>query len=95
MKNTEAYDAVADGWDPLLDISEECDGMATVAGDWFLAVSGFRTGGQGWFERDAEWFDPATWEWRVHVARLHPTSSSLPPSAFLLAGACRAPAARC
>ncbi|KAM3293884.1 hypothetical protein ACQJBY_037038 [Aegilops geniculata] len=67
LKTAEAYDAEADGWDPLPDMSEErdeCDGMATVAGDRFLAVSGYRTGRQGGFERDAEWFDPATREWR-------------------------------
>uniref|UniRef100_A0ACD6A2S6 Uncharacterized protein n=1 Tax=Avena sativa TaxID=4498 RepID=A0ACD6A2S6_AVESA len=67
LKTAEAYDVVADGWDPLPDMSEErdeCDGMATVAGDKFLAVSGYRTGRQGGFERDAEWFDPATREWR-------------------------------
>ncbi|KAK1646255.1 hypothetical protein QYE76_064060 [Lolium multiflorum] len=49
LKTAEAYDAVADGWDPLPDMSEErdeCDGMATVAGDRFLAVSGYRTGGR-------------------------------------------------
>lgn len=67
LKTAEAYDAEADGWDPLPDMSEErdeCDGMATVAGDKFLAVSGYRTGRQGGFERDAEWFDPETREWR-------------------------------
>ncbi|XP_037429443.1 F-box/kelch-repeat protein At2g44130-like [Triticum dicoccoides] len=67
LKTAEAYDAGADAWDPLPDMSEErdeCDGMATVAGDRFLAVSGYRTGRQGGFERDAEWFDPASREWR-------------------------------
>ncbi|KAG2556609.1 F-box/kelch-repeat protein At2g44130-like [Panicum virgatum] len=67
LKTAEAYDAVADAWDPLPDMSEErdeCDGMATVAGDRFLAVSGYRTARQGGFERDAEWFDPAAREWR-------------------------------
>ncbi|XP_047088838.1 F-box/kelch-repeat protein At2g44130-like [Lolium rigidum] len=67
LKTAEAYDAEADGWDPLPNMSEErdeCDGMATVAGDKFMAVSGYRTGRQGGFERDAEWFDPATREWR-------------------------------
>ncbi|KAG8090906.1 hypothetical protein GUJ93_ZPchr0011g28852 [Zizania palustris] len=67
LKTAEAYDAVADAWDPLPDMSEErdeCDGMATVAGDRFLAVSGYRTARQGGFERDAEWFDPATRAWR-------------------------------
>jgi len=29
--------------------------MATIAGDRFLAVSGYRTARQGGFERDAEW----------------------------------------
>jgi len=29
--------------------------MATVAGDHFLTVSGYRTARQGGFERDAEW----------------------------------------
>uniref|UniRef100_A0A0E0J087 F-box domain-containing protein n=1 Tax=Oryza nivara TaxID=4536 RepID=A0A0E0J087_ORYNI len=67
LKTAEAYDAVADAWDPLPDMSEErdeCDGMATVAGDRFLAVSGYRTARQGGFERDAEWFDPAARAWR-------------------------------
>ncbi|TVU03614.1 hypothetical protein EJB05_50801, partial [Eragrostis curvula] len=67
LRSAEAYDALADAWDPLPDMSEErdeCDGMATVAGDRFLAVSGYRTARQGGFERDAEWFDPATREWR-------------------------------
>jgi len=67
LKTAEAYDAGADAWDPLPDMSEErdeCDGMATVAGDRFLAVSGYRTARQGGFERDAEWFDPAAREWR-------------------------------
>ncbi|KAK3118663.1 hypothetical protein QOZ80_9BG0703550 [Eleusine coracana subsp. coracana] len=67
LKTAEAYDPVADAWDPLPDMSEErdeCDGMATVAGDRFLAVSGYRTARQGGFERDAEWFDPASREWR-------------------------------
>ncbi|CAD6257590.1 unnamed protein product [Miscanthus lutarioriparius] len=61
LKTAEAYDPEADAWDPLPDMSEErdeCDGMATVAGDRFLAVSGYRTARQGGFERDAEWFDP-------------------------------------
>ncbi|CAL4981748.1 unnamed protein product [Urochloa decumbens] len=67
LKTAEAYDPVADAWDPLPDMSEErdeCDGMATVAGDRFLAVSGYRTARQGGFERDAEWFDPAARAWR-------------------------------
>ncbi|NP_001309040.1 F-box/kelch-repeat protein At2g44130-like [Zea mays] len=67
LKTAEAYDAGADAWDPLPDMSEErdeCDGMATVAGDRFLAVSGYRTARQGGFERDAEWFDPAARAWR-------------------------------
>jgi hypothetical protein len=67
LKTAETYDAGADAWDPLPDMSEErdeCDGMATVAGDRFLAVSGYRTGRQGGFERDAEWFDPAARVWR-------------------------------
>ncbi|KAM0855734.1 hypothetical protein ACQ4PT_049580 [Festuca glaucescens] len=78
LKTAEAYDTEADGWDPLPDMSEErdeCDGMATVARDKFMAVSGYRTGRQGGFERDAEWFDPATREWR----RLE--SVRAPPSA--------------
>ncbi|EES09544.1 F-box/kelch-repeat protein At2g44130 [Sorghum bicolor] len=67
LKTAEAYDPRADAWDPLPDMSEErdeCDGMATVAGDRFLAVSGYRTARQGGFERDAEWFDPAARAWR-------------------------------
>lgn len=67
LKTAEAYDAESDAWDPLPDMSEErdeCDGMATVAGDRFLAVSGYRTARQGGFERDAEWFDPAARAWR-------------------------------
>lgn len=67
LKTAEAYDPCADAWDPLPDMSEErdeCDGMATIAGDRFLAVSGYRTARQGGFERDAEWFDPASREWR-------------------------------
>jgi hypothetical protein len=68
LKAAEAYDAAADAWDPLPDMSaerDECDGMATVAGDRFLAVSGYRTARQGGFERDAEWFDPAARAWRL------------------------------
>ncbi|CAN1836378.1 F-box/kelch-repeat protein At1g80440 [Linum perenne] len=70
LRSCVAYDVVEDKWAPLPDMTRERDEChAVFHRGMFHVIGGYCTEQQGRFERDAEAFDAATWEWDPTVAR--------------------------
>ncbi|CAK9174648.1 unnamed protein product [Ilex paraguariensis] len=65
LRSVIMYDVVKDAWTPLPDMSRERDECKGVFhNEKFHVIGGYDTEGQGRFERSAEAFDIATWQWR-------------------------------
>lgn len=64
LRSVIMYDVVEDKWVPLPDMAMERDECKVVfQRGKFHVISGYPTATQGRFERSAEAFDPATWQW--------------------------------
>uniref|UniRef100_A0A5B7BT57 F-box domain-containing protein n=1 Tax=Davidia involucrata TaxID=16924 RepID=A0A5B7BT57_DAVIN len=64
LRSALAYDVAKDEWSRLPDMAgerDECKGL--FHGDKFHVIGGYHTEMQGRFERSAETFDVATWQW--------------------------------
>ncbi|XP_010254205.1 PREDICTED: F-box/kelch-repeat protein At1g80440-like [Nelumbo nucifera] len=64
LKSAMLYDVAKDEWTPLPDMDrqrDECKGIFHAGR--FLVIGGYSTEMQGRFERSAEAFDVATWQW--------------------------------
>ncbi|XAR67739.1 hypothetical protein NMG60_11002626 [Bertholletia excelsa] len=64
LQSAMTYDVADDRWFPLPDMAkgrDECKGI--FHSGKFHVISGYATEMQGRFERDAESFDPVTWQW--------------------------------
>ncbi|KAK7349166.1 hypothetical protein VNO77_06316 [Canavalia gladiata] len=64
LRSALAYDVAADAWVSLPDMTAERDECKAVfRRGKFVVVGGYRTDMQGRFQRSAEAFDVATWNW--------------------------------
>lgn len=64
LRSAMAYDVAKDEWVPLPDMSKERDECKGIFhGGKFHVIGGYCTEAQGRFERSAETFDLATWQW--------------------------------
>ncbi|KAL9244657.1 hypothetical protein vseg_018414 [Gypsophila vaccaria] len=64
LKSALMYNVDTDQWTPLPDMARARDECKVIFHRGrFYAISGYPTETQGSFERTAEAFDPATWEW--------------------------------
>ncbi|MED6134148.1 hypothetical protein PIB30_034551 [Stylosanthes scabra] len=64
LRSALAYDVAEDKWMSLPDMTAERDECTAVFGHGrVLVVGGYRTETQGVFEKSAEAFDVATWQW--------------------------------
>lgn len=64
LRSALLYDVAEDKWVPLDDMAKERDECKVIFHRGrFHVISGYPTENQGCFERSAEAFDPATWQW--------------------------------